>query len=191
MWGLASNSPQNNNSCHLQKDTPLLMPYRRFANGSPGPAELATPSHRKARIWTSVAVRRPDTTRRPGYGQDCQQSPRIWLGHHGIAQYRRLCALCKSYHGPAEVSRAKRCTSSKHLESRRCAYYASRSRGGLLASVQRVAVKAKPRSYRPRILRGAPCAGGKGSPGHLRKKPLGWDGAFNGIPHGSTTLLAL
>jgi hypothetical protein len=62
---------------------------------------------------------------------------------------------------------------------------------GLLASVQRVAVKAKPRSYRPMILRGAPCAGGKGSPGDLRKQKLGWDGAFNGIPHGSITLLAL
>src|SRR5829696_1502814 len=71
-------------------DTPPLMPYRRFANASPGPAELATPSPRTSRIWRRVAIRRPDTTCRPGYGHDSQQSPRIWLAHYGIARYRRL-----------------------------------------------------------------------------------------------------
>ena len=58
------------------------------------------------------------------------------------------------------------------------------------ASIHRDAEKAKPRSYSPRILRGTPCAG-KESPGDLRKQKLGWDGAFDGMPDGSTTLLAL
>jgi hypothetical protein len=31
----------------------------------------------------------------------------------------------------------------------------------------------------------------KESPGELRKQELGWDGAFNGMPDGSITLLAL
>src|ERR671921_1330395 len=70
-------------------DTPPLMPYRRFANASPGPAELATPSPRTSGIWTRAAVRRPDTTCRPGYGHDSQQPLRIWLAHYRIARYRR------------------------------------------------------------------------------------------------------
>jgi hypothetical protein len=115
--------------CHPPADTPPLMPYRRFANASPGPAELATPSPRTLRIWPRVAVRRPGTTRRLGYGPDSQQPPRSWLAHYGIAQYRRLSTLYKLSHGPADVSRGNRCTSSKHLGSRRCAYYASQSRG--------------------------------------------------------------
>ena len=74
-------------------DTPPLARYRRFANASPGPAELPTPSPRTLRIWRRVAVRRPDTTRRLGYGHDSQQSPRSWLAHSGIARYRRLSTL--------------------------------------------------------------------------------------------------
>jgi len=168
------------------------MPYRRFANASAGPAELATPSPRTSHTWTRVAFRRPDTTHRPGYGHDSQQSPRIWLAHYGIARYRRSSTLCKLSHGPAEVSWAKRCTSSVHLASRRCAF-ASQSRGGCCClSSARCREGYKPLSYSPRILRGAPpvCAG-KGSPGALGKQNLGWDRAFNGIPDVSTTLLAL
>src|ERR687890_1463359 len=74
-------------------DTSPLAPYRRFANASPGPAELPTPSPRTSRIWRRVAVRRPDTTRRLGCGHDSQQSPRNWLAHYRIARYRRLSTL--------------------------------------------------------------------------------------------------
>ena len=74
-------------------DTPPLAPYRRFANASPGPAELATPSPRTSRIWRRVAVRRPDTTRRLRCDHYSQQSPRIWLAHYRIARYRRLSTL--------------------------------------------------------------------------------------------------
>jgi hypothetical protein len=80
-------------------DTPPLAPYRRFANASPGPAELATPSPRTSRIWMRVVVRRPHTTRRPGCGHDSQQSPRIWLAHYGIARYRRLSTLYELRNG--------------------------------------------------------------------------------------------
>jgi hypothetical protein len=79
--------------CDPTADTPPLAPYRRFANASPGPAELATPSPRTSRIWTRVAVRRPDTTCRLRYGHDSQQYLRIWLAHYGIARYRRLGTL--------------------------------------------------------------------------------------------------
>src|SRR5829696_5984891 len=85
-------------------DTPPLMPYRRFANASHGPAELATPSPRTSRIWRRVAYRRPDTTCHPGYDHYSQQSPRSWLTHYGIARYRRLGTLHKLCHRPAEVS---------------------------------------------------------------------------------------
>jgi hypothetical protein len=85
-------------------DTPPLMPYRRFANASPGPAELATPSPRTSRIWRRVAVRRPDTTCHPGYDHYSQQSSRSWLAHYGIARYRRLGTLHELCHRPAEVS---------------------------------------------------------------------------------------
>ena len=63
--------------------------------------------------------------------------------------------------------------------------------GAAVASVQCVAEKAKPRSYSPRILRGAPPVQQKEVRGTLGNKTLNWDGAFNGIPDGSTTLLAL
>jgi len=64
--------------------------------------------------------------------------------------------------------------------------------GAAVDSVQCVAEKVKPRSYSPRILRGAPpVQEEKEVRGTLGNKTLGWDGAFNGIPDGSTTLLAL
>src|SRR5215211_6474845 len=85
-------------------DTPPLMPYRRFANASPCPAELATPSPRTSRIWRRVAFRRPDTTCHPGYDHYSQQSPRSWLTHYGNARYRRLGTLHKLCHRPAKVS---------------------------------------------------------------------------------------
>jgi len=107
--------------CDPPGDTPPLVPYRRFANASPGPAELSTPSPRRARIWTRVAVRRPDTTRLPGCGHDSQQSPRIGLPHNRIARYRRLSTLYEWSHDPAEGSWPKRCNSSTHLGSRQCA----------------------------------------------------------------------
>ena len=82
--------------CDPPADTPPLMPCRRFANASPGPAELATPSPHTLCIWTRVAICQPDTTCRLGYGHDFQHSPRSWLAHSGIARYRRLSTLSQA-----------------------------------------------------------------------------------------------